>query len=281
AVARRSVRHHPDAGVPVLHRLAVPVRLGKAGTGRRPQLPPPAPRHGLRRRRGPGVEPGDGRGLDGHRRPCGERTVRPGRARRVAAQHGRRRIVLQRAARGVQPGADSAARRRAGTRRTVAAGTRARGRSFGALRPVDRHRPAAARQSHRPVARADRGPRQCTHRASVLLIAARSQSLVNSATNARVLSGMRPTGALHLGNYHGALRNWIALQYQYECFFFVADWHALTTGYEDTSQLEEHTWQMVVDWLGAGLNPSACTMFIQSKIPEHAELHLLLSMITP
>ncbi|HXQ32290.1 MAG TPA: tryptophan--tRNA ligase [Steroidobacteraceae bacterium] len=105
--------------------------------------------------------------------------------------------------------------------------------------------------------------------------------MVNSATNARVLSGMRPTGALHLGNYHGALRNWIALQYQYECFFFVADWHALTTGYEDTSQLEEHTWQMVVDWLGAGLNPAACTMFIQSRIPEHAELHLLLSMITP
>jgi tryptophanyl-tRNA synthetase len=105
--------------------------------------------------------------------------------------------------------------------------------------------------------------------------------LVTSTHNARVLSGMRPTGQLHLGNYHGALRNWVDLQYQYECFFFVADWHALTTGYEDTSQLEENTWQMVIDWLGAGLNPSACTMFIQSKVPEHAELHLLLSMITP
>ncbi len=105
--------------------------------------------------------------------------------------------------------------------------------------------------------------------------------MVTTAQNSRVLSGMRPTGQLHLGNYHGALRNWIDLQYQYECFFFVADWHALTTGYEDTSALEENTWQMVIDWLGAGLNPSACTMFIQSRVPEHAELHLLLSMITP
>jgi tryptophanyl-tRNA synthetase len=105
--------------------------------------------------------------------------------------------------------------------------------------------------------------------------------LATSVPNPRVLSGMRPTGQLHLGNFHGALRNWVELQYQYECFFFVADWHALTTGYEDTSELEENTWQMVIDWLGAGLNPSACTMFIQSRVPEHAELHLLLSMITP
>jgi tryptophanyl-tRNA synthetase len=92
---------------------------------------------------------------------------------------------------------------------------------------------------------------------------------------------MRPTGQLHLGNYHGALRNWVELQYQYDCFFFVADWHALTTGYEDTAQLEENTWQMVIDWLGAGLNPAASTLFLQSKVPEHAELHVLLSMITP
>ena len=99
--------------------------------------------------------------------------------------------------------------------------------------------------------------------------------------NRRVLSGMRPTGQLHLGNYHGALKNWIELQYQYECYFFVADWHALTTGYEDTSKLEEHTWSMAIDWLAAGLNPGVATLFIQSKVPEHAELHLLLSMITP
>jgi tryptophanyl-tRNA synthetase len=92
---------------------------------------------------------------------------------------------------------------------------------------------------------------------------------------------MRPTGSLHLGNYHGALKNWTELQYQYDCYFFVADYHALTTGYEDTRQLENYVWQMVIDWLAAGLNPAVCTMFIQSRVPEHAELHLLLSMITP
>jgi tryptophanyl-tRNA synthetase len=99
--------------------------------------------------------------------------------------------------------------------------------------------------------------------------------------NRRVLSGMRPTGQLHLGNYHGALKNWIDLQYQYECYFFIADWHALTTGYEDTSRVEEHVWTMAIDWLAAGLNPGVATLFVQSKVPEHAELHLLLSMITP
>jgi tryptophanyl-tRNA synthetase len=92
---------------------------------------------------------------------------------------------------------------------------------------------------------------------------------------------MRPTGALHLGNYHGALKNWAELQYQYECYFFIADIHALTTGYEDTRQLEDNVWNVVIDWLAAGLNPAAATMFIQSRVPEHSELHLLLSMITP
>jgi tryptophanyl-tRNA synthetase len=92
---------------------------------------------------------------------------------------------------------------------------------------------------------------------------------------------MRPTGALHLGNYHGALKNWTELQYQYECYFFIADIHALTTGYEDTRQLEDNVWEVVIDWLAAGLNPAASTMFIQSRVPEHSELHLLLSMITP
>jgi len=92
---------------------------------------------------------------------------------------------------------------------------------------------------------------------------------------------MRPTGSLHLGNYHGALKNWTELQYQFDCYFFIADYHALTTGYEDTRQLEDFAWEMVVDWLAAGLNPAVCTMFIQSRVPEHAELHLLLSMITP
>ena len=97
----------------------------------------------------------------------------------------------------------------------------------------------------------------------------------------RVLSGMRPTGRLHLGHYHGVLKNWINLQHEYECFFFVADWHALTTHYEDPSMIESSTWEMVIDWLAAGISPGSARLFIQSKVPEHAELHTLLSMITP
>jgi tryptophanyl-tRNA synthetase len=97
----------------------------------------------------------------------------------------------------------------------------------------------------------------------------------------RVLSGMRPTGALHLGHYHGVLKNWVNLQHEYECNFFVADWHALTTHYDDPSTMEDHVWDMVVDWLAAGVDPAQATIFIQSRVPEHAELHLLLSMITP
>jgi tryptophanyl-tRNA synthetase len=92
---------------------------------------------------------------------------------------------------------------------------------------------------------------------------------------------MRPTGKLHLGHYHGVLKNWLRLQYEYECFFFVADWHALTTEYENPSIVAESLWDMVVDWLAAGINPRAATLFVQSRIPEHAELHLLLSMFTP
>jgi tryptophanyl-tRNA synthetase len=92
---------------------------------------------------------------------------------------------------------------------------------------------------------------------------------------------MRPTGRLHLGNYHGALRNWVELQYQYQCFFMVADWHMLTTAYDDTSSLQEHVREVLIDWLAAGLNPGVATLFIQSLVPEHAELHLLLSMVTP
>jgi tryptophanyl-tRNA synthetase len=96
-----------------------------------------------------------------------------------------------------------------------------------------------------------------------------------------ILSGMRPTGALHLGNYFGALENWIKLQEEYECFFFVADWHALTTGYEDTSAIKKNIDDIVIDWISAGLDPEKCTMFVQSSIKEHAELHLLFSMNTP
>ena len=97
----------------------------------------------------------------------------------------------------------------------------------------------------------------------------------------RVLSGMRPTGALHLGHYHGVLRNWVRLQHEFECYFFVADWHALTTHYDTPDIVEQNTWDMVVDWLACGVDPSQATLFIQSRVPQHAELHLLLSMITP
>lgn len=97
----------------------------------------------------------------------------------------------------------------------------------------------------------------------------------------RVLSGMRPTGKLHLGHLHGVIHNWVKLQHEYECFFFVADWHALTTHYAEPHILEESIWDMAIDWLAAGVSPSAATLFVQSKVPEHAELHLLLSMMTP
>ena len=92
---------------------------------------------------------------------------------------------------------------------------------------------------------------------------------------------MRPTGALHLGHYHGVLKNWLKLQHEHECLFFVADWHALTTHYDEPAQIEQHVWDMVIDWLAAGVDPAQATLFIQSQVPAHAELHLLLSMITP
>jgi tryptophanyl-tRNA synthetase len=97
----------------------------------------------------------------------------------------------------------------------------------------------------------------------------------------RVLSGMRPTGALHMGNYLGALSNWVGMQDQYDCFFFVADWHALTSDYEQPGHMEGFVREILLDWLSAGLSPEKSTIFIQSKIPEHAELYLILSMITP
>ena len=98
---------------------------------------------------------------------------------------------------------------------------------------------------------------------------------------ARVLSGMRPTGRLHLGHYHGVLKNWVKLQAEYPCLFFVADWHALTTDYESPGDIQANTWDMVIDWLAAGVDPNQAMLFIQSQVMEHAELHLLLSMMTP
>ena len=97
----------------------------------------------------------------------------------------------------------------------------------------------------------------------------------------RILSGMRPTGPLHMGNYLGALDNWVKMQEQYECFYFVADWHALTSDYEKPGPMDEYVRQMLIDWLSAGLSPEKCTIFVQSKVPEHAELFLIFSMITP
>jgi tryptophanyl-tRNA synthetase len=107
--------------------------------------------------------------------------------------------------------------------------------------------------------------------------------MMTSSTNLqkRVLSGMRPTGKLHLGNYVGALENWVRMQDQYQCFFCVVDWHALTTDYADTSRVKENSLEVALDWLAAGLDPERSVLFIQSHVPAHAELHLLLSMITP
>lgn len=102
-----------------------------------------------------------------------------------------------------------------------------------------------------------------------------------SNNNHRVLSGMRPTGKLHLGHYHGVLKNWLELQHEYECFFFVADWHALTTEYDNTGGIADSVQDMVIDWLACGINPGTATLFTQSRVPEHAELFLLLSMMTP
>lgn len=102
-----------------------------------------------------------------------------------------------------------------------------------------------------------------------------------SSTAQRVLSGMRPTGPLHLGHYHGVLKNWLALQNEHSCFFFVADWHALTTEYDKPQTISENVWDMIVDWLAVGIDPGAAKIFIQSHVPEHAELCLLLSMCTP
>lgn len=97
----------------------------------------------------------------------------------------------------------------------------------------------------------------------------------------RILSGMRTTGALHMGNYLGALANWVEMQSQYDCFFFAADWHALTTDYEKPGEIHNYVREILLDWLSAGLDPEKCTLFIQSKVPEHSELYLILSMITP
>ncbi|TDJ61680.1 MAG: tryptophan--tRNA ligase [Nitrospina sp.] len=97
----------------------------------------------------------------------------------------------------------------------------------------------------------------------------------------RILSGMQPSGPLHLGNYFGALRNWVSLQEEYDCFYFIADWHSLTTLYEDPHMIKKYTREVAIDWLSSGIDPEKSTLFVQSRIPEHAELHLILSMVVP
>lgn len=97
----------------------------------------------------------------------------------------------------------------------------------------------------------------------------------------RIFSGMRPTGSLHLGHYHGVLKNWVRLQSEYPCFFAVVDWHALTTHYETPEVIEKNVWEVLIDWLASGIDPAQATLFIQSRVPEHAELSLLLGMGTP
>lgn len=108
-----------------------------------------------------------------------------------------------------------------------------------------------------------------------------NQNKIANQGKHRILSGMRPTGKLHLGNYVGALANWVKLQDSYDCYFFIADWHAVTSDYADTSQIKQNSIEVILDYLAAGLDPKKCIMFIQSHVPQHAELHLLLSMITP
>jgi tryptophanyl-tRNA synthetase len=105
--------------------------------------------------------------------------------------------------------------------------------------------------------------------------------MTNFLQNKRVVSGMRASGRLHLGHYHGVIQNWLELQHQFECFFFVADWHGLTTQYDDPRLMSTYVWDLIIDWLACGINPSLSHVFIQSWVPEHAELHLLLSMLTP
>src|SRR5947207_13984835 len=106
-------------------------------------------------------------------------------------------------------------------------------------------------------------------------------NLQEKSAKKRVLSGMRSTGNLHLGNYVGALANSVNLQDTHDCFFFIADWHALTTDYADTSSIRQNTYEVALDWLAAGLDPEKCVLFVQSHVLQHAELHLLFSMITP
>jgi tryptophanyl-tRNA synthetase len=194
------------------------------------------------------------------------------------AGHGQDRHVDQPRADGAQPVSAAAARWRADRRQPAAATGRLALCAARALRLSD---PAAAAVYRRARFAADAGdaPAWRAGRSpfSITLLNRRRQNMYAE----RVLSGMRPTGSLHLGHYHGVLKNWVRLQHEYPCLFFVADWHALTTQYDDPQGIVDATWEMVIDWLAAGVDPARAILFIQSQVPEHAELHLLLSMMTP
>src|SRR5581483_6413155 len=170
----------------------------------------------------------------------------------------------QRAARRVQHDPGSAARRRQRPQRAAAGAGR-----------LPLQRAAAAVRVPDPV-RADAHSRVRVPRHPAVALPVVLAAVTNRA---RVVSGMRPTGALHIGHLVGALRNWVALQSTYDCFYFIADWHALTSDYADTSRIAANTYEVAADWIGAGLDPDNSTFFVQSLVPEHAELFLLLSMV--
>src|SRR2546428_3434700 len=267
ARARGPDRHHPVSPRGHDDRLSIPHRLGETGAGQRP--PAPASTRRLRARRGRRT----GQQSASRRRrgdPPADRAgvgVHAGRTERHGADGDavRDRDADQRAARRLQHDSDSAARRRKRPRWTAAAAARV------SLRLADSAvRVRAPLRAHvHPRFRLPRHP------------AVASAAFLASVTRARVVSGMRPTGRLHLGHLVGALGNWVPLQDQYDCFYFVADWHALTSDFADTSQLTSYTYENVADWIGAGLDPERSTFFVQSLVPEHAELYLLLSMVVP
>src|SRR5262245_1518285 len=278
AIARARIAEPAGACGPRRHR-AVSVdcddyrgtadRMGEACAG---QCPPAAASPArLRARRGgrPGEQPGDGR--DG-RMPAGgvaDFAADPGPgecvgAARDVSQPGN---APQRAAGGLQYDSDPAARRRQCARGSPAVSPGGRFQSDSAVWVY----PALRIDSDRRVRRAGRSP-----------VSFHPVLAAHTVTSkARVVSGMRPTGRLHLGHLVGALGNWVPLQDRYDCFYFVADWHALTSDFADTSQLTSYTYENVADWIGAGLDPEKSTFFVQSLVPEHAELYLLLSMVVP
>src|SRR5205814_613577 len=212
---------------------------------------------------------------------CDRRSGGPGRAAGVALnarrtqRHGAARIAArprrpdQRAARRLQHDPDSAARRRQRAVRVTAHAAGAAVRPHPAVRLY----PAVCADAQRRVALSRLQLHAPASSASSVTDAS-PFSAGRATARKRVVSGMRPTGRLHLGHLVGALSNWVPLQDQYDCFYFVADWHALTSDYADTSQLTSYAYENVADWIGAGLDPERSTFFIQSLVPEHAELYL-------